>query len=101
TTTCCDGVAARGSRRPIPHSRWAARRRHTIASAALVVSLARAGHAEPQGRLATPLDGLGADVRDAFTGTPLLLDAAAVVSTGALAWSGADHQLRVEIQNHL
>jgi membrane-associated phospholipid phosphatase len=52
--------------------------------------------------LPSPLDGLGADLHDAFLGTtPLVLDALAVGVTATMARSGADHSLRVEVQDHL
>src|SRR3954471_20740872 len=51
--------------------------------------------------LPTPLDAVGDDLREAFTGTPLLFYGAAFASTGILAFSGADHAIRVEVQRHL
>src|SRR5512138_3722189 len=43
----------------------------------------------------TPIDGLGTDVADAFSGYNLLYYGAAVGATGALAFSGADHRIHV------
>jgi membrane-associated phospholipid phosphatase len=49
----------------------------------------------------TPLDGLAEDAAEAFTGTSLLFHAAAVASTGVMAFGGADHALRVGVQRSL
>ncbi len=49
----------------------------------------------------SPLDGLGANTARAFTGPRLLWVAAAVGATAAMAPSGADHALRVQVQEHL
>jgi membrane-associated phospholipid phosphatase len=49
----------------------------------------------------TPIDGLGRNVAEAFSGTSLLLHGGAVAGTLALAASGADHALRVEAQQNL
>jgi len=49
----------------------------------------------------TPIDGLGADLLDAFTGTNLLFYGGAVAVTGAMAFSGADHAIRVGVQRNL
>lgn len=55
--------------------------------------------AEP---LPSPIDRLGEDTARAFTETaPLVLYGAAVVSTAVLSASGADHAVRVAIQEHL
>ena len=48
----------------------------------------------------TPLDRLGGNLADAFTGAPLFLYAGAVATTGALALSGGDHDARVFVQEH-
>jgi membrane-associated phospholipid phosphatase len=49
----------------------------------------------------TPLDAVGADLVDAFTGTNLLFYGAAVVETGAMVASGGDHEARVWAQPHV
>jgi membrane-associated phospholipid phosphatase len=49
----------------------------------------------------TPVDGLGADLRDAFTGANLLWYGGAIAATGIMAFSGADHAIRVGVQRDL
>src|SRR5579864_8722408 len=49
----------------------------------------------------TPLDGLGEDLRDAFTGTNLFWYGGALAATGVMAPSGADHAIRVGVQRDL
>lgn len=49
----------------------------------------------------TPIDGLGRNLLDAFTGTNWLFYGAAVAVTGGMAYSGADHALRVQVQRHV
>jgi membrane-associated phospholipid phosphatase len=44
---------------------------------------------------------MGADIADAVTGSNLLLYAGAVVTTGAMAFGGADHSLRVGVQRSI
>lgn len=51
--------------------------------------------------LPTPIDGLGADLADAFTGTSLLFYGTAVAATGAMSLVGADQAIRVGVQRHL
>jgi membrane-associated phospholipid phosphatase len=49
----------------------------------------------------TPIDGLGQDLVDAFTGTNLFWYGGAVVATGVMAFSGADHAIRVGVERNL
>ena len=49
----------------------------------------------------TPFDRIGSNVIDAFTGTNLLYFGGAALTTGTMAFSGADHGLRVFTQRHL
>lgn len=72
--------------------------------------VARAQAANPAGAsllaatpppMPTPIDGLGADLLDAFSGTSLLFYGGAVAVTGAMAFSGADHAIRVGVQRNL
>jgi membrane-associated phospholipid phosphatase len=49
----------------------------------------------------TPVDGLGDDLVQAFTGTSLFFYGGAVVATGGMAWSGADQAIRVGVQRNL
>lgn|GEM_PF-1550682 len=49
----------------------------------------------------TPIDALGADVARAFTGTNLLYYGGAVAETGAMAFLGGDHAVRVAVQENL
>ncbi len=49
----------------------------------------------------TPVDGLGDDVVEAFTGVNVFYYAGAVLTTGAMAQSGVDHSVRVAVQGHL
>jgi membrane-associated phospholipid phosphatase len=51
--------------------------------------------------LPTPLDGLGADLVEAFTGTNLLWYGGAFVATGVMAFGGVDHAVRVGAQQNL
>ncbi len=53
------------------------------------------------GRLPAPWDSLGDDLVDAFTGTNLLFYGGAVGVTGAMAFGGADHAIRVAVQRNL
>lgn len=48
----------------------------------------------------TPIDAVGADLVEAFTGTNLLLYGAAVAETGAMAFGGGDQAVRVYVQQH-
>jgi membrane-associated phospholipid phosphatase len=47
------------------------------------------------------MDGLGEDIADAFWGYDLLYYAGAVGGTGVMAFSGADHAVRVEFVRYL
>jgi membrane-associated phospholipid phosphatase len=58
-------------------------------------------HVEKHLRMPSPLDGLGSNVADAFSGTNLLFYAGAVASTAILVTSGADQEIRVYTQRHL
>lgn len=49
----------------------------------------------------TPLDAVGADLVDDFTGYNLLFYAGAVAGTGVMAFGGADQAVRVRVQQHL
>lgn len=64
-----------------------------------VMSVDRAAHAQPA--TPTPLDNLGPNVADAFTGTNLVYYGGAIASTGILVWSGGDHAIRRAFQLHL
>jgi len=73
----------------------------TRAPAALLcafVFTAGTARAEP---LATPLDGIGAHAARSFQGENLVLYAAAVAGTGALAFGGVDHSFRVAVQRQI
>jgi len=49
----------------------------------------------------TPLDALGADLVDDFTGYNLLFYGGAVAGTGIMAFGGVDQAIRVGVQQHL
>jgi membrane-associated phospholipid phosphatase len=49
----------------------------------------------------TPIDAIGADIADAFTGYNLFFFGGAVAGTGIMAFSGADHAIRVGVQQSL
>jgi membrane-associated phospholipid phosphatase len=49
----------------------------------------------------TPLDGLGPDLVEAFTGANLLGYGGAVVGTGVMAFGGVDHAIRVGVERNL
>jgi membrane-associated phospholipid phosphatase len=71
--------------------------------AALVAHAADAG-AQPAPvatRQPTPIDAVGDDLVDDFTGYNLLLYGGAVAATGLMAFGGADQALRVGVQQHL
>jgi membrane-associated phospholipid phosphatase len=88
-----------------------ANHRHAGCAVALVLAIACApARAEPvaaRGAAAAsapspaPWDGLGEDVADAFTGYNLLFYGGAVALTGAMAFGGADHAIRVGVQRSL
>jgi len=48
-----------------------------------------------------PLDGLGADLVDTFTGINLVWYGGAFLATGVMAFGGADHAIRVGVQRSL
>jgi membrane-associated phospholipid phosphatase len=52
-------------------------------------------------RFPSPWDALGDDITDAFTGTNLLFYGGAVAVTGAMAFGGGDHAVRVGVQRSL
>jgi membrane-associated phospholipid phosphatase len=52
-------------------------------------------------RTPTPLDALAPDLLHAFSGPNLLYYGAAIATTTAMAFSGADHGARLEFQRHL
>ena len=58
------------------------------------------GRAEPRSN-PTPFDGLGKNVLYAFSGSRLLFSGAAFAATGALAFSGEDHALRVAVEHQI
>lgn len=49
----------------------------------------------------TPVDRLGCNIEDAFTGRNILFYGAAILSTMELSASGADHDVRVFFEEHL
>jgi membrane-associated phospholipid phosphatase len=49
----------------------------------------------------TPIDSLGADLVEAFTGYNLLFYGGAVAATGVMAFGGVDHAIRVGVQRDL
>jgi membrane-associated phospholipid phosphatase len=55
----------------------------------------------PSTPMPTPVDGLGADLIEAFTGTNLLFYGGAVAATGVMAFGGADQAIRVGVQRNL
>jgi membrane-associated phospholipid phosphatase len=71
----------------------------------------RLAHADPQSAtvvratastpMPTPIDGLAADLLEAFTGANLLWYGGAVAATGAMAFSDADQAIRVGVQRNL
>jgi membrane-associated phospholipid phosphatase len=54
--------------------------------------------AAPPAPLPTPIDSLGADIVDAFTGTSLVFYGGAVVATGVMAYGGIDQATRTRVQ---
>ncbi|HWL86259.1 MAG TPA: phosphatase PAP2 family protein [Polyangiaceae bacterium] len=75
--------------------------RSILATAALlaITLFARPSQAEPP--MPTPLDDLDTHLASAFTGTNLLLEGSAFALTGTMAFSGADHAVRLGFQRHL
>jgi hypothetical protein len=49
----------------------------------------------------TPLDGLGADLVNTFTGMSLVWYGGAFLATGVMAFGGVDHAIRVGVQRSL
>jgi membrane-associated phospholipid phosphatase len=49
----------------------------------------------------TPIDALGSDLVEAFSGYNLFYYGGAVLGTGVMAFSGADQAIRVRVQEHL
>jgi membrane-associated phospholipid phosphatase len=72
---------------------------------AALSSLDGAARAEPVTRvtppLPTPIDGLGSDLADAFTGYNLVLYGVAVASSGIMAFGGADHAVQFGVQRNI
>jgi membrane-associated phospholipid phosphatase len=71
-----------------------------------IVVLAAACATTPQPRgtalpTPTPLDGLGTNLADAFSGANLVYFAGAIWGTGVLALSGADHEVHVHFNRHI
>ncbi|HEY3817447.1 MAG TPA: phosphatase PAP2 family protein [Polyangiaceae bacterium] len=62
---------------------------------------ARAQPASSSGRQPTPIDAVGADLVEDFTGYNLLFYGGAVAATGVMAFGGADQAIRVGVQEHL
>ncbi len=68
----------------------------------LAISLALLSAATPaRASDPTPIDALGSDLADAFTGTNLIFYGAAVAETGAMAFGGGDHAVRLAVQRNL
>lgn len=57
--------------------------------------------ADARADMPTPIDALGPNVADAFTGTNLFYYGGAIASTGILVGSGGDHAIRRAFQLHL
>jgi membrane-associated phospholipid phosphatase len=68
-----------------------------------MVSTAATARAQPSSttRMPTPVDALGADLVDDFTGYNLLFYGGAVAVTGVMAFGGGDQAVRVGVQEHL
>src|SRR3974390_768531 len=58
---------------------------------------ATSGSSVPQ---PTPIDAVGADLVEAFTGTNLIFYAGAIAGSATLSFSGADQSIRVAVQEH-
>jgi membrane-associated phospholipid phosphatase len=68
----------------------------TVTTIVALVAVAPDARAAP-----TPIDAVGADVAEAFTGTNLIFYGAAVAETGAMAFGGGDHAVRVFVRTNL
>ncbi len=75
--------------------------RAILAAASLLTAALLAPGARAEPPPPTPLDDLGPNVVRIFSGTNLLFEAGAFAVTGAMAYSGADHRIRVGFQEHL
>ena len=75
--------------------------RALVFSASLAIALGVATPARAADPTPTPIDAVGADLADAFTGTNLLFYAAAFAETGVMAWGGGDHAARVWVQRNV
>ena len=72
----------------------------TAFALAVLFAASRARAADPT-PMPTPIDALGADLAGAFTGTNLIFYGAAVGETGAMAFGGGDHAVRLLVQRNL
>jgi membrane-associated phospholipid phosphatase len=76
--------------------------RHAVVVAGLAVGSGVASGARADGRaMPTPIDAVGADLVDAFSGYSLFFYAGAVTGTAAMAYGGVDQAVRVGVQEHL
>jgi membrane-associated phospholipid phosphatase len=78
-----------------PTRAWAA-----LLGAALL-ALPSAALAAPNAPLPTPVDSVGDDLVQAFTGPSLLFYGGAVFATGVMAFGGADQAIRVGVQRNM
>jgi membrane-associated phospholipid phosphatase len=62
---------------------------------------ARAQEVSPLEPRPTPIDGLGSDLGEVFTGYNLVLYGVAVASSGIMAFGGADHAIQDGVQKNL
>jgi len=72
-------------------------------AASLVASAARSADPPPAASsapVATPIDALGPDLAAAFSGWNLVFYGAAFAETGAMAFGGGDHAVRVYVRQH-
>src|SRR5580692_3190018 len=68
---------------------------------AALSSVPEEARADPAPSMATPIDALGKDLADAFTGYDLFFYGGAVMGTGVMAYGGIDQAIRVGVQEHL
>jgi membrane-associated phospholipid phosphatase len=64
-------------------------------------SIASAAHADSAPTIPTPIDALGSDLVEAFTGYNLFFYGGAVTGTAMMAYGGVDQTIRVGTQQHL
>jgi membrane-associated phospholipid phosphatase len=72
-----------------------------IAIVAALPALAAPAPATPSSSMPTPLDGLGVDIVEAFTGVNLFFYGGAAAATGVMAFGGVDHAIRTGVQRDL